>query len=190
MGIFSLEHSKLAYAADFVLYGCAVAGLAGGLALAGPPQQRLAMLALDGAGMMSWSLVEYLLHRFVLHGLQPFKGWHAQHHQRPGALLGAPLVLSAGLFATLVWLPAWLLGGAWQASALTLGLSAGYLAYGLVHHFTHHGRFQSAWLLRKRRWHALHHARHLPPACYGVTSTLWDRVFGTTARVSARRDIL
>lgn len=186
MGIFSLEHSKAAYAADFVLYGCAVLGLAGALALAGPADQRTAMLALAAAGLLAWSLVEYLLHRFVLHGLAPFKGWHAQHHQRPGALLGAPLVLSVSLIATLVWLPAWLLAGPWRASALTLGLAAGYLAYGLMHHFTHHGRFNSTWLTRKRRWHAQHHARQLPPGCYGVTSTLWDHLFGTAPPASAR----
>ena len=26
--------------------------------------------------------VWYRLHRFVLHGLRPFSGWHALHHQR------------------------------------------------------------------------------------------------------------
>jgi cyclopropane-fatty-acyl-phospholipid synthase len=179
MGLFSLEHSKAAYATDFVLYGCAVVGLTTLLALAGPQNQRAAMLALAGAGLAGWSLVEYLLHRFVLHGVPPFKGWHAQHHQHPTALLGAPLVLSAGLIATLVWLPAWLLGGPWRAGALTLGLSTGYLAYGLMHHFTHHGRLGNAWLARKRRWHAMHHARQRQPGCYGVTSPLWDHVFGS-----------
>ena len=180
MGVFALEHSKAAYVADFALYGCVVAGLAGVLAVAGPNGLRASLLALAAAGLASWSLIEYLLHRFVLHGLQPFKAWHAQHHQRPTALLGAPLVLSAGLIATLVWLPAWAWGGPWQAGALTLGVSTGYLAYGLMHHFTHHGRFQNAWLARRRRWHALHHSSQTAPGCYGVTSPLWDHVFGTT----------
>ncbi|MDX5446368.1 MAG: hypothetical protein LPJ87_09975, partial [Zoogloeaceae bacterium] len=28
------------------------------------------------AGLVSWTLLEYLLHRFVLHGRGPFQRWH------------------------------------------------------------------------------------------------------------------
>src|SRR6266850_3564990 len=86
MGLFKLEHSKLVYRADFALYGAAVAMLAAFLLFEGPPGQRVSIAGFTLLGLLSWTGIEYALHRFVLHGLQPFKGWHAQHHQRPTAL--------------------------------------------------------------------------------------------------------
>jgi cyclopropane-fatty-acyl-phospholipid synthase len=117
------------------------------------------------------------LHRFVLHGLEPFLSWHAKHHERPMALMSTPTLLSTSLVALLVFLPAVLAAGFWRASALTLGVTAGYLAYALTHHATHHWRSSGPWMTRRKRWHARHH--HMA-ACYGVSSSFWDRVFGST----------
>ena len=180
MGLFALEHSKVAYRADFALYGTAVAVLAAVLWVAGPRQQWLTMLALVLLGLGGWTAIEYALHRFVLHGLQPFRRWHAQHHQRPTALICTPTVLSATLIAALVFLPALAWGNLWRACALTLGLLGGYLVYTITHHATHHWRADNAWLKQRKRWHALHHHRAVgKPGCYGVTSAFWDRVFGS-----------
>jgi sterol desaturase/sphingolipid hydroxylase (fatty acid hydroxylase superfamily) len=170
MGIFSIEHGKWAYRADFALYGAAVFFLASFLALDAPHPQRIAMVCIAVVGLLGWSAIEYGLHRFVLHGVQPFQGWHAAHHERPTALISAPTLLSASLILMLVFMPAWLLGNAWSASALTLGVLTGYLAYAVTHHATHHWRGNSAWLMRRKRWHALHHHRNGQPGCYGVTS--------------------
>ena len=100
MGLFSLEHSKAAYRADFAIYLSAVVALALFLAVEAPPERWWATVALTVAGLISWSAIEYALHRFVLHGLQPFRGWHEAHHDRPSALICAPTVLSAGLIGT------------------------------------------------------------------------------------------
>ena len=178
MGLFTLEHSQGAYRADFVLYGSAVLLLAAYLLLEGPRAQWPQMAAFVLAGLAGWSLIEYLLHRFVLHGVQPFQGWHAEHHQRPTALICAPTILSAALILTLVFLPTLLVSNLWRACALTLGVLAGYLAYAVVHHATHHWRADNAWLRQRKRWHALHHHAHAPH-CFGVTSGFWDRVFGS-----------
>jgi sterol desaturase/sphingolipid hydroxylase (fatty acid hydroxylase superfamily) len=62
-------------------------------------------------------------------------------------------------------------------AALGLVVASGYLAYGLAHHAAHHWRMPSAWMQRQKRWHALHHHRH-GGACYGVSTGLWDRLFG------------
>ena len=181
MGLFTLEHSKMAYRADFALYGVAVLSLATLLVLNGPAAQRVEIALWVLAGLAGWSLVEYVLHRFVLHGLQPFQGWHAEHHERPTALICAPTLLSAALIATLVFLPALLLGGVWRACAVTLGVVTGYLAYAIIHHATHHWRADSPWLRERKRWHALHHHKRWP-GCYGVTSGLWDHAFATAHR--------
>jgi sterol desaturase/sphingolipid hydroxylase (fatty acid hydroxylase superfamily) len=186
MEVFSLEHSKVAYRADFAVYGLAVVLLAAFALLAGPPDERYDMAGLALLGLASWTAIEYALHRFVLHGVQPFSRWHAEHHQRPRALICTPTVFSAMLIATLVFLPALLLGNLWRACGLTLGVLVGYLAYTVTHHATHHWRADSAWLKERKRWHALHHHPVEREACFGVTTGFWDRVFGTTHVRAAR----
>ena len=184
VGFFNLEHSKAAYRADFGLYAAAVVALAA-LLLDGPRDRWLELGSIALAGLASWSVIEYALHRFVLHGVEPFRSWHAEHHQRPTALICAPTILSATLIAVLVFLPALLCIGLWRATALTLGVLTGYLAYAITHHATHHWRADSAWLRQRKRWHGLHHHGGLQPACFGVTSALWDHVLGSGPRAAA-----
>jgi sterol desaturase/sphingolipid hydroxylase (fatty acid hydroxylase superfamily) len=149
------------------------------LTCAAPHERRAEILAFALLGLVAWTLVEYLLHRFVLHGLQPFAAWHAEHHRRPRALLGTPTILSAALIAALVFIPALLSSDLWRASALTFGLLTGYLVYAVVHHATHHWHADRNWLRQVKRHHALHHSPVAPAARYGVTSALWDVVFRT-----------
>ena len=90
------------------------------------------------AGLAGWSLIEYAMHRFVFHGIEPFQRMHGEHHRRPQALIATPTVLSLALILVLVWLPATLLGGVWLAGGATLGVAVGYFAYGVIHHAVHH----------------------------------------------------
>jgi sterol desaturase/sphingolipid hydroxylase (fatty acid hydroxylase superfamily) len=179
MDLFTLEHSRSAYRADFVLYTVAVVTMAALLLLDGPREKWLAIVGFAMAGLVGWSFIEYLLHRFVLHGLQPFKRWHSEHHDRPTALICTPTLLSGALIFGLVFLPALVAGSVWTACALTLGVLTGYLAYAVTHHATHHWKVASPWLQRRKRWHAMHHHHVRQPGCFGVTSAVWDRVFGT-----------
>jgi cyclopropane-fatty-acyl-phospholipid synthase len=179
MGVFTLEHSRVGYFADFALYGCAVVVLAAFLLLAGPAEQRLEVVLFASVGLGGWTAIEYVLHRFVLHGFQPFRRWHVEHHLRPVALICTPTILSATLIVVLVFLPSLLLGDLWRACALTFGLLTGYLGFTITHHAVHDWRADNAWLKKRKRWHALHH--HSEQAgCYGVTSSFWDLVFGST----------
>jgi len=181
--MFAIEHGKAAYWADFGIYGTAVAVLAIALSAFAPREQWLTLAALVVLGAVAWTLMEYALHRFVLHGLEPFLSWHAEHHERPTALMSTPTLLSISLVALLVFLPGLLAAGFWKASALTLGVTAGYLAYALTHHATHHWRSRSPWMARRKRWHARHHHT---AACYGVSCSFWDKVFGSTGDRSPR----
>jgi len=192
----ALEHSPTAYRMDFALYGTLSAAMAFILMRYSPAGMggRLVLWALAGGSI--WTLLEYVLHRFVLHGLRPFSRWHAEHHSRPSALIASPSLFSAALFATLAALPGWLVLGAWPACALTFGLMTGYLAYGLTHHATHHPppwlRRRSLWLLRRRRWHAMHHGAAAAGGAskqgnFGVSTGLWDHVFGTRAVCVTKR---
>jgi cyclopropane-fatty-acyl-phospholipid synthase len=182
MGLFSIEQSKAAYRADIAFYAVSVVILTAWLLLRGPPAHWLQLVGYALAGLSGWTAIEYGLHRFVLHGLKPFSRWHVLHHQRPSALMFTPTPVSASLIAALVFLPALLASELWPASALTLGVLIGYLAYTVTHHATHHWHADSAWLRRRKRWHALHHHRGAQSVCYGVSTAFWDRVFGSTSR--------
>ncbi len=175
--MFSLEHSKAAYVADFAFYGVVILGLSVAAWLLAPVGQGPRLVLAVASGMLAWTGMEYVLHRFVLHGVQPFLGWHAEHHQRPTALICTPTVLSAPLIALLVFLPAWWAMGAWLACCFTLGVVIGYQAYASTHHAIHHWRSDNAWLQRRRHWHALHHHVSRRQACFGVTTGVWDRAF-------------
>ena len=188
MRLLALEHSPRAYRADFICYAAASSGLALTLLVAAPPGQGASLALWAAGGAVGWTLVEYLLHRFVLHGLRPFSRWHAEHHRRPTALIASPTLLSATLFVAGAALPAWWLLGPWAASAVMAGLLGGYLVYGLAHHAVHHvvGPVQrlpapgQAWLARRRRAHALHHrSASRSPGHYGVTQGWWDWIFGS-----------
>lgn len=193
----TLEHSPGAYRADFFLYGSAALALGACLLLAAPADPRLAGWTLAGA--LGWTLLEYLLHRFVLHGVPPFKRWHAEHHRRPRLLIAAPTLLTAALFTGLLLPAAWWLGP-WPATALGAGLLGGYLVYGLLHHAIHQpmamtSRVGRRWLRKRRLWHGLHHRRMhqaqddpasgMAEGYYGVSSAFWDRVFRTDRRITS-----
>jgi len=184
MSLLTLEHGKLAYRADFALYSIAVVSLAAYLLVSEAGQQVLQTLAFVLAGLAGWTLIEYLLHRFVLHGMPPFRGWHDAHHKRPVALICAPTIMSASLILFLIFLPAVELLDLERACALTLGMLMGYLAYSVTHHAVHHWRSSNAWLMQRKRWHALHHhVEH--PGCYGVTTAFWDHVFRSQGQTRA-----
>ncbi|MGC8517431.1 MAG: sterol desaturase family protein [Steroidobacteraceae bacterium] len=145
-------------------------------------------------GLALWSLLEYGLHRYVLHGLRPFSTWHAEHHRCPAARIYSPTLLSVALIGALVYLPLWLLLGAWPACAIAFGVLSGYFAYSVTHHALHHRGVADRWLGRRRHWHLRHHARPNDPMArpgyYGVTSAVWDHVFRSDRKPSGRRTVV
>jgi cyclopropane-fatty-acyl-phospholipid synthase len=187
MKLMSLEHGRLAYWGDFVVHGAALGWLTWHLCLYTAAWTLVLAVPLVVLGGAAWTLTEYLLHRCVLHGMPPFKRWHALHHARPQALIAGPTVLSSALLLLVAW-PLWWALPLWAAQAWMAGFLAGYLLYGLLHHTLHQAlhaawptdRGLRGWLHRRRRWHALHH--HGQGArCYGVTTGFWDRRLGSSA---------
>lgn len=175
MKILSIEHSKIAYFADFAVYLAAILLLSFVLAQLAPPRFWRGIAVSVVVGLAGWSLIEYAMHRLVFHGIEPFQRMHGEHHRRPQALIATPTVLSAALIMLFVWLPATLLGGFWPGWGATLGVTTGYFAYGVTHHAMHHWRSHGAWMQQRKRLHAIHH--RIPHYNYGVTMSLWDRVF-------------
>lgn len=137
-----------------------------------------ATLVLVALGLVLWTLVEYLLHRFVLHGLDPFRAWHLEHHLDPDVPIRIPFVFSLGLVLPVLALPAIVFGDAALAAPLSIGLFAGHAAQESTHHLIHATRGGGAWLAARRREHVFHHEVS-EAAAYGTLTGFWDRVFGT-----------
>ena len=134
--------------------------------------------------------VEYLLHRFVLHGRYLYKHpqtaslWkriHFDHHQDPtdlGVLFGAlhttmPVIVVVAL--PLGWAVGGL-SGACAAFAAGCFITAFYEFCHSVHHLPFQPRW--AWLKRLKKQHLAHHF-HSERGNFGITSSVCDRLFGT-----------
>lgn len=186
MLIFTIEQSPATYFADFSVYGLGIAALAVVLGIYAPPQLQTALTLWVFAGLACWTLIEYGVHRFVLHRVAPFAAMHELHHRNPRAYIGTPTIVTLLLFLVAVFLPALWAGGVWIACALTLGVLMGYMAYSVMHHAAHHWRSNSPWLKRRKQVHGLHH-QYGPPGFYGVTTSFWDHVFRTTRATRSNR---
>lgn len=143
---------------------------------------RLAMLP---AGLLTWTLVEYVLHRFIYHmegesqAVQKFTyTMHGIHHDYPNdserqvlpLVLAIPLALmffSLFYFSMGIWGIAFFCGFLW-----------GYGGYLYVHYSVHTQRMPKNWTRFFWKYHSVHHYREQDKA-YGVSSPVWDFVFGT-----------
>lgn len=145
-------------------------------------------LGLFAAGVLAWTLLEYVLHRWVFHfrpdprsELQRDVAFliHGVHHDWPydaDRLVMPPVV--AICIALVVGVPMRAAVGAALFPGLFAGLVAGYLWYDLTHYAVHHLRQHTRAGKLQRRNHLVHHFTQ-PDARYGVTTPLWDICFGT-----------
>jgi dihydroceramide fatty acyl 2-hydroxylase len=159
-----------------------------------PTQSKAESTLLFFSGVLGWTLLEYLLHRWVFH----FKaspdsevqqdlaflihGIHHDYPYDPDRLVMPPLVTA--IIALLIGLPLHALLGPRLFHPAFAGLLAGYLWYDLTHYALHHARFRG----RMGRWLREYHMRHhfkTPEQRFGVTTPLWDLVFGTYPRKAA-----
>jgi sterol desaturase/sphingolipid hydroxylase (fatty acid hydroxylase superfamily) len=164
------------HASLFVDAGGAVIFLLAGLQAPLTAGVRVAAVV---AGFTAWGFVEYAVHRWLGHGAGSIgRRGHAMHHADDAALVAAPVfVVMAGVFT--IWAALALVTGAGIAALIVFGLYAGYNQYALVHHVLHHHAALAARLgfRRMQHVHQVHHVRH--DVNFGVTSTLWDRIFRT-----------
>jgi dihydroceramide fatty acyl 2-hydroxylase len=139
------------------------------------------------SGVFSWTLIEYFLHRHVFHWTQVKEPWrtlasglHMAHHRSANTedLIIAPPVSSL-IFGSLVYLLFALITLSFATAALMeIGVFLGYIAYEWVHYGAH--RFQPRSPIGKylKQYHLRHHFKE-PQRVFGVTTPLWDFVFGT-----------
>ena len=169
----------IGYYADFVIYPVLVLAV-GVLALAhASPESRVVWLSEAVSGLVAWTFVEYLMHRFVLHRVAYFHALHNLHHAEPTAKMGTPSWVSLSFIALGVFPLLWLAMGRFAGSAVTTGVVVGYLWYISVHHIVHHWKIgHRSYLYGAKRYHAQHHYSD-SEANFGVTTPVWDRLFGS-----------
>lgn len=131
-------------------------------------------------GVFAWTLVEYLIHRFLFHIEEGKFQYmiHGVHHEYPRdkeRLMMPPLpgILLVGFFYG-----CWYLLFHTYTPLFMAGFVSGYLGYTFIHYIVH------AWKpLPGIKFLWAHHLKHHNPAfenkAYGVSTPLWDYIFGT-----------
>ena len=136
------------------------------------------------AGLFIWTLTEYVLHRFVFHYI-PKAPWalrlhfifHGVHHDYPSDAkrLVMPLSASIPLATGFFFLFKYLLPTNYVYGFFA-GFIIGYLVYDIGHYAIHHFNFKGGLWKKIKQHHMLHHYQD-PTKGYGVSSSLWDKVF-------------
>lgn len=142
-------------------------------------------------GLAVWSFTEYALHRFIFHFV-PKSEWgkkihfmfHGVHHDYPNdsTRLVMPPIVSIPLALLFYFLFKNILGDHFLPPFFA-GFILGYLTYDLTHYAVHHFSLRGKVSLYLKQQHMRHHYMD-PDWNYGVSSPLWDFVFGTYMKKS------
>lgn len=134
-------------------------------------------------GLIIWTLIEYLVHRFIFHGrstnrkVQKFRFFmHGYHHQYPTDKnrLVLPIVITLPIIL-LIFVIISRLG---VGFGLLAGMTLGYVLYDGTHYMIHRSNPKNKILLYLKRYHFYHHFKN-SECCFGVTSPFWDYPFKT-----------
>ena len=153
-----------------------------------------AILLLFPAGLLTFTLIEYIAHKYLYHmGATSARRarfqyhFHGVHHEFPKdkTRLAIPPWISSIVAAGLLCLIHLVMGDA--ALAFFGGFLMGYAGYLLVHYSVHifnapKNAFKVLWVN-----HAVHHYKD-PHRAFGVSSPLWDHIFGTMPTKEPRRE--
>ena len=144
------------------------------------------------AGIPFWTFIEYLFHRFVLHGrfvdgegfirkfahrrLDPL---HWEHHERPwdGSHINGEIKDLLPLF--FVCAPLSFIAPIYTLPVFYAGVVESYLAEEWIHHSVHFYNFRSPYFRYIKRHHLYHHSPKGENRGYGLTNGFWDIVCST-----------
>ena len=138
------------------------------------------------AGIFVWTFIEYVLHKYIFHfdaksefGKKIHFIFHGVHHDYPSdsRRLVMPPSVSIPLAALFYFIFMYLVGGVYVLPFFS-GFIIGYLFYDLTHYAIHHFNMHNKFWLEIKNHHMLHHY-HDQYKGYGVSSPLWDLVFGS-----------
>ena len=141
------------------------------------------------SGILFWTFIEYILHRFLGHvhkGNNFFKSEHKLHHSIFDYFapihkksLAALIVIIILTLLTFLFIPTFLIP---IPLSFIGGFFSMYILYEITHYRYHSNPPLSRYLIFLRKHHLYHHF-HNPKMNYGVTTRIWDRVFGTIKKV-------
>jgi hypothetical protein len=143
-------------------------------------------------GAAFWTLLEYFVHRRILHGTFPdgpglfqhflhkyFDHLHWEHHKRPwdGNHINGTIkdtLPFAGPLALLSFL-----APVWSLPAFVAGILQAYVAEEWVHHSVHFYQFKNLYFRYIKRHHLYHHSPKGMNIAFGLTNGFWDIVYQT-----------
>lgn len=141
-------------------------------------------------GLVFWSFFEYLMHRFAFHfdsdkpDVRRFiYVLHGNHHEYPRDrerlfMPPVPSLIISSVILGAMYLVAWAFDLQPMAFPFFAGFMIGYLLYASMHYAIHTWKPPFKWMKPLWRNHHLHHYKDEGKG-YGVSTTLWDRIFGT-----------
>jgi sterol desaturase/sphingolipid hydroxylase (fatty acid hydroxylase superfamily) len=140
------------------------------------------------AGFAAWTLLEYLVHRFVFHQHSWAGRLHELHHAHPNDPDSERSSLSTPLLALPVGALLIAAAGVEDGSAIFAGLLLGYLVFITVHYAVHRWTIgPNSWLYSTKIRHLTHH--RLENCNFGVTTSFWDIIFRTNAKIIGERKL-
>jgi sterol desaturase/sphingolipid hydroxylase (fatty acid hydroxylase superfamily) len=138
------------------------------------------------AGVFVWTFIEYVLHKYIFHfpaksefGKKIHFMFHGVHHDYPSdsRRLVMPPSVSIPLAVLFYFIFKAVIGEAYVLPFFS-GFILGYLFYDLTHYAIHHFNMHSKFWLEIKNHHMLHHYQDEHKG-YGVSSPLWDIIFGS-----------
>jgi sterol desaturase/sphingolipid hydroxylase (fatty acid hydroxylase superfamily) len=172
-----------------------------GIPLAGESGHPWSVVPGFAAGLILWTIAEYLLHRFIFHFIPrtPLQEriaflMHGVHHAQPRVktrlvmplMVSVPLALLFYLLFSVV--VSYFMSAPWLTGLLFSGFVIGYVCYDLTHYALHHVQFKGGIGKVLRNHHMRHHTEW--DSRFGVSTPLWDHVFGTEpAKRNAGHDV-
>lgn len=125
-------------------------------------------------GVLLFTFVEYWAHRGPLHSFF-YHGAHERHHDHPAEYVTFPIWATPAAFLGFYLV---------MPLAVFAGFVVGFIWFLYWHHVLHHFDL-TTWprpVQRHALWHLAHH--RLDTVNFGITTSLWDRVFGTYRRAA------
>jgi sterol desaturase/sphingolipid hydroxylase (fatty acid hydroxylase superfamily) len=191
-----------------LLYLPLVAAMLWAAAVPGSPAGNAPRLF--GVGVLVWTLVEYIIHRFVFHpprhiedetrrilsrlargepAMPALPSWrhrfyflvHGVHHDFPSDSRRLVMPPSVSAPLAVIFYGAFHAGLGAAAPAAFAGFVTGYLCYDTIHYLTHQGATGGTVGRFLRRHHFRHHYVDSSRG-FGVSSPVWDLALGTFSR--------
>jgi sterol desaturase/sphingolipid hydroxylase (fatty acid hydroxylase superfamily) len=139
-------------------------------------------------GVLVWTLLEYVIHRFAFH-YEPRSNWgkrlhfmmHGVHHDYPNDASRLVMPPSVSIPLAVFFYGVFLIVFGHYTPAAFAGLVFGYLCYDMIHYATHHFTMKNRIAQGLKHYHLIHHYKD-DHVGFGVSSPLWDFVFGTRRR--------